>query len=470
MSTFALTPSYVTYQGLSTGYTVSTAGIYQVIIDSASTDTSAVACIEEVRLVLRNALPAFSAFAVSPNGVQQAPVTSATISATAADPDSSGYVASIEFLINGASTSPALICLNDDNGRPPAKPFTCSKTWTGAIAGTNYSITARAIDNTGGAGGTSVSAATNLVFNRPPTATFTNPVANAQLGGPNAIVPLTVTASDPDGDAITKVEFYNGATLLGTVTTGQAATANQPAQSGNVYVLNSAALAAGSYTITAKAYDNRGGSTQAPLPSVAFTVVNNTPPTVAIVAPTNNMVVTSVPLIIQASVSDADPGQTVTKAELYRRVGATDTKLRELPNPTVSVSFSLPAPGFGPQQFFVRAYDSLGASSDSALLNVDVRGLLNPSFEVPQISPATQCSGSACGENAWVLSNQLNNVASTAAGLATSSNLVCAAPIPDGSQAAFVAGAATLSNAGRIAQALNAKAGTYAFSIEGGSH
>ena len=268
---FPLTTTYATYTG---SFTLPTDGAFALVIESQSTNSAAFACVDSVSFVPPNQSPAFSAFTVTPSGVQQAPVTNISLSATAADPDTSGYVGSIEFLINGASANPALMCTN--NATTPAKPFTCNQTWTGAVAGTNYSMTARAIDNNAAP---ALSVPIALAFNRPPTATFTSPVANAQLAGPNAVVQLSVTTTDPDGDAISKVEFYNGATLLGTVTTSQAATANQPTQSGNVYVLNSAALAAGSYTITAKVYDNRGGSTQAPLPSVAFTVkaTNNVP-------------------------------------------------------------------------------------------------------------------------------------------------------------------------------------------------
>jgi RHS repeat-associated protein len=380
--------SYATTGGLPGGFVISTAGTYDLTVDSNATDSLAYACIDDVKLTLRNAVPTFSAFTVTPSGVQQAPVTNVSLSATAADPDTTGYVATIEYLINGASASPALICTN--NATTPAKPFTCNQTWTGAVAGTSYSITARAIDNTGGAGGTTVSAATSLVFNRAPTASFTYPAANAQLGGPNAIVPLTVTTSDPDGDAITKVEFYNGATLLGTVNTGQAATANQPAQSGNVYVLNSAALAAGSYTITAKVYDNRGGATATPLPSVAFTVkATNAAPTVTLATVPSGIITAAFGTAVNftASATDSDSGISsiaIVDTTTSTTLGTCNYSPAQTNPPACTASLPGTA-AVGNHVIVARATDSVGSTvTPSTSITIAVTAsVANGSFETP---------------------------------------------------------------------------------------
>ncbi|MFU8873141.1 glycoside hydrolase family 48 protein [Micromonospora sp. SL4-19] len=81
------------------------------------------------------------------------------------------------------------------------------------------------------------------VANQPPTVSLSVPA------GPfvaPASVPLTATASDPDG-TISKVEFYRNGLLVNTDTTAPYA-----------YTLDS--LPAGSYTVQAKAYDNLGAS------------------------------------------------------------------------------------------------------------------------------------------------------------------------------------------------------------------
>jgi precorrin-6B methylase 2 len=65
------------------------------------------------------------------------------------------------------------------------------------------------------------------------------------LGAPTTIT-LSATASDPDG-TVSRVEFYQGATLIGTA-------ANAP------YTVNWTTLASGPFTLTAKAIDNLGAS------------------------------------------------------------------------------------------------------------------------------------------------------------------------------------------------------------------
>lgn len=320
IDTPAINTAYTQY---TTPEIVVPAGLQTVALMATQCGAEGMTFVDKVELIVVNAPPSFSAFAVSPNGNQQDPVAPVNLSATAADPDAGGYVASIEFLNNGASFPTQQICNNTTT--PPAKPFTCNLLWAAPV-GVEYVLTAKATDDLTAA---TVSTANQPVFpavplfiNRPPTVAWQYPAASPQLGGPNATVPLTVTVADPDGAAspITKVEFYtnNGATLLGTVNTLQAAntasTPPQPAQSGNVYVLNTQPLAAGSYTITARAYDSRGGSTAAPGTAQSFTVkaTNNQPTNVTLVPSVPNT--TSTPfntaLNVTAGAEDTDGGIT----------------------------------------------------------------------------------------------------------------------------------------------------------------
>jgi hypothetical protein len=87
-----------------------------------------------------------------------------------------------------------------------------------------------------------------------PTVSITSPANNSSFNAP-ATVNITASAADADG-SITKVEFYNGATLLTTLTVAP-------------YAYSLTNLAIGTYTITAKAYDNSSASTSA---SVTITV------------------------------------------------------------------------------------------------------------------------------------------------------------------------------------------------------
>jgi arylsulfatase A-like enzyme len=82
--------------------------------------------------------------------------------------------------------------------------------------------------------------------NQAPTVALTAPVNNVNFNAP-ATVLIEATASDADG-TISKVEFYNGATLLSTDN-------NAP------YSYSWTNVANGTYTISAKAYDNKNAST-----------------------------------------------------------------------------------------------------------------------------------------------------------------------------------------------------------------
>jgi YVTN family beta-propeller protein len=82
--------------------------------------------------------------------------------------------------------------------------------------------------------------------NQAPTVTLTAPANNATFTAPAAIT-LTATAADADG-TIARVEFYNGATKLGEDTASP-------------YSFAWTNVAAGSYSLTARALDNAGAAT-----------------------------------------------------------------------------------------------------------------------------------------------------------------------------------------------------------------
>ncbi|MEO7600112.1 MAG: DNRLRE domain-containing protein [Opitutus sp.] len=77
-----------------------------------------------------------------------------------------------------------------------------------------------------------------------PTVSITSPAAGATFNAPASIT-IDATAADSDG-TVTQVAFYQGASLLGTDTTSP-------------YSFTWSGVAAGSYSLTAKATDNVGG-------------------------------------------------------------------------------------------------------------------------------------------------------------------------------------------------------------------
>lgn len=82
--------------------------------------------------------------------------------------------------------------------------------------------------------------------NTAPVVTLTSPASGATFSAP-ATVTITATASDADG-SVSKVEFYNGGIKLGEATVSP-------------YSYTWSNVAAGAYTITAKATDNAGAIT-----------------------------------------------------------------------------------------------------------------------------------------------------------------------------------------------------------------
>ena len=95
-------------------------------------------------------------------------------------------------------------------------------------------------------GGVAASEEVLITVNAVPTIALTSPANGALFTSPGTIA-LTANASDGDGSLV-RVEFHNGTTLLGTAT-------NTP------YAWNWTNVAEGTYTLTALAVDDRGGTT-----------------------------------------------------------------------------------------------------------------------------------------------------------------------------------------------------------------
>ena len=161
------------------------------------------------------------------NGLVVLAPANVTLSANAADAD--GTVTKVDFY---AGTT--LI------GTKTTAPYTYD--WTGISYGT-YSLTAKVTDNRGTI---TTSSAVTLIVNSAPSASITSPANQAMLT-PSSNVVINATASDPDG-SITKVDFYQGTSLIGTDTTSP-------------FSVNWNNVAPGSYVLTAQATDNRGAIT-----------------------------------------------------------------------------------------------------------------------------------------------------------------------------------------------------------------
>ncbi len=182
-----------------------------------------------------------------------APANGATFTAPATIPITAsvtGTVSRVDFYASGTLV-----------GSAASSPYTM--TGTNVVAGT-YVLTAVAVP----ASGASVTSApinitVNGATNTTPTVTLTSPASGSSFTAP-ATVTLTATATDPT-DAITKVDFYSGTTLLGTATASP-------------YAITWSNVAAGAYSVTAKATDGAGATATSAADAITVTATNTTPP------------------------------------------------------------------------------------------------------------------------------------------------------------------------------------------------
>lgn len=133
---------------------------------------------------------------------------------------------------------------------PTTNSFTTARTWS-KTSSASYNVTSVTVGTSGGGG-------SNIL----PTVTLANPTVS---GNAPATVGLSATAADADG-TIAKVEFFNGTTLLATIISSP-------------YTYNWTNVAAGTYTITAKATDNLNGATTSSSKTATVTSSVNVAPT-----------------------------------------------------------------------------------------------------------------------------------------------------------------------------------------------
>jgi hypothetical protein len=176
-----------------------------------------------------NTLPSVAITSPASNSSVIAPAN-LSLASTATDAD--GSVSKVEYY-NGST----LIAST-------TSPFTYA--WNNVAIGA-YSITAVATDNKGGvAVSVPVSVTVKSAVNQAPIVSITSPATNSSYNAPASIT-FTANAKDFDG-TISKVQFFNGNTSIGSAT-----------QSPYTFTWNN--VAAGSYTITAKATDNSNATT-----------------------------------------------------------------------------------------------------------------------------------------------------------------------------------------------------------------
>ena len=263
-------------------------------------------------------------------------ISPATINFAATASDTDGTIAKVEFMLDGAVV-----------GTSTMPPY--AATATGVLAGT-HSITAKATDNDNGTR-TSTAISVTVAANQLPTVSLTSPTSGSTFTAPTDIT-LTANAADSDGSVV-KVEFFVGTTLLDTRT-------------GAPYTTVWKNPLPGSYTLTAKATDNRGAtttSTAVPI-TVGGTAVRITAPAdgTALAAPAE--------ITLQISAVTAN-GNSLTKLEVFD--GASLLRTFNVSGNSININYGLLDVETGSHVYTVKATLNTGTVVTSEPVTVNVQ-------------------------------------------------------------------------------------------------
>lgn len=188
-----------------------------------------------------------------------------------------------------------------------------------------------------------------------PQVSITSPANNANFAAGSAVT-VNANASDADG-TIGRVEFFSGTTKLGEDLTSP-------------YTFTWNNVAAGSYSLTARATDNKNGvTTSAP---ISITVTDsNTPPVVTLTAPANNALFAT-GSTVNITATATDQGGTITKVEFFSGT----TKLGE--DLTSPYSFSWINVPNGNYTISAKATDNQNSVTTSGSVSITVSTGNNP--------------------------------------------------------------------------------------------
>ncbi len=192
---------------------------------------------------------------------------------------------------------------------------------------------------------------TTSVVKAAPAVSITSPAVNSSYKAP-ATINMAAAATDADG-TISKVQFYNGTTLLRT-------------ENYSPYTYSWNNVPTGTYSLTAKATDNDGNVTTSAIVKVSVvSSTGNTAPTVSITTPVTNTSYTA-PATINMVAAATDKDGTISKVQFYNGSNLLHTEYYG----TYSYSWSnVPA---GTYTITAKATDNDGATTTSAGVKVTV--------------------------------------------------------------------------------------------------
>jgi regulation of enolase protein 1 (concanavalin A-like superfamily) len=188
------------------------------------------------------------------NGAQVTAPATVMLAASASDPEN--RTSRVDFYVEGTMIA-------SDASAPYSAP------WSAQSPGT-YALSAVVYDADGGSSTSSPVSVKVVSNNAAPTVSLTSPASGATFTAP-ATISLTANASDPEGQ-LSRVEFYSGTTLLGSDTSSP-------------YAFSWTNVAAGTYSLTARAFDAAGASTTSTAVSVTVNGSTTPPPSGSLPSP-----------------------------------------------------------------------------------------------------------------------------------------------------------------------------------------
>ena len=331
-----------------------------------------------------------------------APCTApANVNLTSTPTDADGTIAKVEFYDGTTLLTTNMVA-----------PWTYSHL---TAASGSRSYTAKAFDNDNA---NKTSSAQVISVTVPPPSIALTAACTAPCNAPAAIA-LTAIPTSIVG-TISKVEFYDGATLLNTDTTSP-------------YSFAANSVAAATHSYMAKVFVT--GATAAVAASTAQAVRVNALPTVTLtavcVAPCTN------PATVNLTAAPADSDGTIAKVEFYDGVTLLTTKT------ATPWTYSHTTAATGSHSYSAKAFDNSGASAASVVQTVTV------TLPPPTVSSGFTCITNPCTAPA--------NITLTA----TPANIVGTVSKVELFSGATLVGQATLSGSNYVYNWINVAAGSY---------
>lgn len=324
---------------LNSGFVFNNPGAYPIVArayDNLGVSTDSAATTVNVYAAGGGNTPPTASVASPLPGASYLP--SATIPITATATDSGGSISRVEFYLNDSLLNVMT-----------AGPYTFG---IGGLATGNYAFRVRAYDNLGVY---TDSQTVSIVVNTLPVVGITAPANNAVITAP-ASFNLQANATDTDGN-LSKVEFYQGTTLLG-----------EDASPPYSWSLNNVTW--GTYAYTAKAYDALG----AVITSNTINVIVNQPPTIGLTA-SSAYGGYNAPADILLTASPADVDGTISKVEFYSGSQPAPINTRTVPPYT----YTVPGAPAGNYTYTAKVYDNRSVVTTSSPVSVTVSNALSPS-------------------------------------------------------------------------------------------